>query len=590
MEASPWGRPASPRLAVLAFAATCWGAAAIAQEPTPTPPPASPPAEPAPAPAAEPAPPAVPKDRLPVPDRWRVDFPDWDRRVKGRLFNPYDLNPLKGDYPIKGTQNTFFVLTAVSDTLAEARGLPTPSDVSSENPGSEEFFGRSDSYSLIQQAIVTFDLFHGSTSYKPIDWELRFTGVGNINYLNAQERGVVKIDPTRGTDRTDRHFGIQEAFAEVKLADVSPRYDTISVRLGIQGFTSDFRGFVFSDQNLGARLFGNFANNRYQWNVVAFDHLEKDTNSGLNTLHRRNQQVGIANLYLQDFANILGYTWQFSFHYTRDRSEPLIDRNGFPVRPGLIGTPRLHEQDVYYIGWTSDGHIGRINVNHAFYQVLGHDTFDPIAGRRVDLNSQLGALELSIDKDWLRYKVSGFYQSGDADPGDDTARGFDSILDNVNFAGGPFSFFNRQSIRLTQTGVALTNRSSLLADFKSSKDEGMSEYVNPGVILANLGLHAKLTPKVTLDANANYIWFANPEALEYVLFQPNIPKAVGLDLNLGLKYRPWLNDNAVIVLGAAGFFPGDGFKAIYTSNCSQVGCGKDSKVLYQGFASLTLTY
>ena len=78
-------------------------------------------------------------------------------------------------------------------------------------------------------------------------------------------------------------------------------------------------------------------------------------------------------------------------------------------------------------------------------------------------NARMAALELSIDKDWMRYKVSGFYQSGDGDPGDGKGRGFDSIFDNVNFAGGPFSFFVHQGIRLTQTAVGLTQRGSLLA-------------------------------------------------------------------------------------------------------------------------------
>ncbi len=550
-------------------------------------------ATPAPTPAPEPQAPAsdaVPRDQLPLTDRWRIGFPDWSRRVKGGLFDPYNQNPLKGDYPIKGTQSTFFVLTGVLDLHADSQRLPVPSDVSSTRPDSEEFFGRGETFAAVGQALVTLDLFHGSTAYKPVDWELRATLAGNLNYLSTRENGIVNIDPTKGTDRTDRHGALQEAFAEVRLATVSPTFDFVSVRAGIQSFTSDFRGFVFSDQNLGARLFGNFASNRYQWNVAAFDQLEKDTNSGLNTFDRRRQQVGIANLYMQDFAGIPGYTTQLSFHWNRDRGERHLDRNGFPVRPALIGTSRDHEQDAYYLGWTSDGHIGRINVDHAFYQILGHDTFDPIAGKRVTLDGRLAALELSIDQDWLRYKVSGFYQSGDSSPDDDRASGFDSILDDVNFAGGPFSFFNRQQIRLTQTGVALVNKLSLLADFKSSKDEGMSEYVNPGIVLVNAGITAKLTPKLVLEANGSWIRFATTAPLEFVLFQPSIPYEVGWDTSLGLRYRPFLNDNVVVVLGGALFFPGSGFREIYSSNCQTVQCGASSKMLYQGFAALTLVY
>src|SRR5207249_10102107 len=62
----------------------------------------------------------------------------------------------------------------------------------------------------------------------------------------------------------------------------SPNYDFVSSRLGIQPFTSDFRGFIFSDNTLGARIFGNLGSNRDQFNLVYFRPLEKDTNSGLN--------------------------------------------------------------------------------------------------------------------------------------------------------------------------------------------------------------------------------------------------------------------------------------------------------------------
>ena len=67
--------------------------------------------------------------------------------------------------------------------------------------------------------------------------------------------------------------------------------------------------------------------------------------------------------------------------------------------------------------------------------MLGHDSFNELAGRPVGINAQMVAVELSLDKDWIRYRVSAFYASGDKDPRDGTARGFDSIFDNPNFGG-----------------------------------------------------------------------------------------------------------------------------------------------------------
>ena len=143
----------------------------------------------------------------------------------------------------------------------------------------------------------------------------------------------------------------------------------------------------------------------------------------------------IANLYRQDFFKP-GYTIQASFHYDKDDPSFQFDTNNFLVRPAPIGVVKPHAIRAYYYGLTGDGHIGRLNLTHAFYQVLGHDSLNPIAGKRTDINAQMAAVELSLDKDWIRYRTSFFYASGDKNPRDGTARGFDAIFDNPNFAGG----------------------------------------------------------------------------------------------------------------------------------------------------------
>jgi hypothetical protein len=515
---------------------------------------------------------------LPIRDRWRIGY-------QGAWYDPYNQNVLKADYPIFG-QNIFFSFTGTSDTLFEARNLPTPQGTSRAVPsGPGDFFGRGRQLFFNQNWITTFEVFRGSTAYRPRDWAVRVTPVFNINYLDVRENGIVNIDVRKGTTRFDSQVAFQELFVEKKLADVSRNFDFVSTRLGIQGFTSDFRGFIFSDNEPGARFFGTFDNNRYQWNIVYFYLLEKDTNSLLNTVFRgRHRQVVVANIYKQDFL-VQGYTAQVSFHYNLDQAgtgDPggfFYDTNGFLVRPARIGSVRPHDQQSYYLGWTGEGHIARINVSHAFYQVLGHDDFDPLAGRPVDINAQMAALELSYDIDWLRPKVSVFYGSGDSNPRDGTATGFDSILDNVNFAGAGFSFFNRQGVPLTQTGVFLTNRFSLLSDLRSSKVQGMGEYVNPGLFLLNGGLDAELTPKLKAVLNFNYLWFVRTEPLQVTLHQPNLRHAIGLDSSLGFIYRPFLNNNAQITQGFAGFKPGGGFRDVQVS-----------ETLYSAFLSATLTF
>ena len=513
---------------------------------------------------------------LPIRDRWRIGY-------VGGLLNPYSQNLLKGDYPVVG-QDIFFNFTGVSDSLFEARKLPTGQGISRERGGSAEFFGEGRQLFFNQNFVTSFELFKGSTGFKPRDWAVRVTPVFNVNYLDVQERGVVNLDVREGTTRTDNQIAFQEAFVEKRLVDISRNFDFISVRAGIQGFTSDFRGFIFSDNAPGARFFGNFDNNRYQWNVAYFNLLEKDTNSQLNSFELRHRQVVVANLYRQDFI-WQGYTAQLSFHHdrddagTQDPNGQRYDTNGFIVRPANVGDGRPHNVRSYYIGWAGDGHIGRLNLSHAFYQVFGDVTHDSIAGRPVSINAQLAAAELSYDIDWLRPKVSFFYGSGDRNPTDGTARGFDSILDNVNFAGSGFSFFGRQGLGLTQTGVNLTNRSSLLNDFRSSKTQGQAQFVNPGVIVANVGLDAELTPKLKAILNFNYLWFAATEPLQYILHRPNVRSNIGADYSLGLIYRPLLSQNIILSGGLAYFSPGGGFKD------TQEGGDR-----YSAFFSATLTF
>jgi hypothetical protein len=46
---------------------------------------------------------------------------------------------------------------------------------------------------------------------------------------------------------------VQEAFLDYHIRNVSDRYDFDSVRVGIQPFSTDFRGFLFQDNQLGVR-------------------------------------------------------------------------------------------------------------------------------------------------------------------------------------------------------------------------------------------------------------------------------------------------------------------------------------------------
>ena len=107
-------------------------------------------------------------------------------------------------------------------------------------------------FALSQNFSFSATLFHGDTAYRPVDWQIRFTPEVNVNYLKVQENGIVSPDVRAGTTRLDAHVGLQEAFVEAKIADLSSSFDFLSARAGIQTFNSDFRGFIFFDQEPGA--------------------------------------------------------------------------------------------------------------------------------------------------------------------------------------------------------------------------------------------------------------------------------------------------------------------------------------------------
>ena len=589
---------------------------------------------------------AYPTNTQPRPDRWRIGFVPWKRYTSGvteqpyetpepLLWHPYQQSVLKGDVPIMG-QDIFLNLTASTQTEVEFRRVPTASGVSAAVPGAYEFYGESEQIGIQNNLAFSVELFKGETAFKPVEWAVKLEPVFNINYLNAKETGVVSPDPrgsiggnnntappgngfvldpadidallngqigpadsfrgSQHTVRTRDYWALQQAFVDIHLRDLSDNYDFVALRAGNQPFNSDFRGFIFNDVNLAARVFGTWGNNRFQYNVAGFDLREKDTNSELNSFDDRDEEVVIANFYWQDFL-WKGYTAQWSFHANLDHGGTHYDRNGNIVRPAPIGTVREHDVNAYYLGWAGDGHIGRLNISHAFYEVIGDDSFNGLAGRPVDINAQMGALEISYDHDWMRYKASFFYASGDGNTEDGIAAGFDTILDNPNFTGGPFSYWTRQGFNLGGSLVNLKQRGSLVPNLRTSKTQGQANFVNPGVFIFGLGTEIELTPKLRTFINANYIRFVETDPIQTALLTDKVNNEVGWDLSLGLQYRPLLTDNIIISAGFGALIPGRGFKDIYQTSTDPVPgfdradrAGRVDDFLYSGLIAITFTY
>ncbi|MDB6092820.1 MAG: hypothetical protein JWM32_382 [Verrucomicrobia bacterium] len=587
----------------------------------------------------------VPAGMVPMPDRWRqAPFYPWRRYTSGDvnelpyyhakpdLWHYYRQSILKGDVPIHG-QDLFLNLTATADLVYEDRKITLPSGVSASRPGSFDFFGDSRSKVFSMNFGMQADLFRGETVFKPVEWLVRVKPVINFTRVDLRETlvspdprgnvsgggaappnnsGVVNpgdvdviLNPglktpavidTSATHRDKNYISLQEAFVEVHLKDLSENYDFMALKAGNQAFNSDFRGFIFNDTNLGIRLFGNAGNNRWQYNLAYFDLREKDTNSELNTFNQRDQRVVIANVYRQDFL-VHGYTAQASVHFNFDSGATYYDTNGSIVRPAPIGDVKSHHVNVGYLGWAGDGHVGRWNISHAMYAAFGRDDFNGIAGRPVRIRGEMAAAEISYDRDWIRYKASVFWASGDGNAKDDRATGFDSIVDNTNFVGGPFSYYVRQGFNLAGTALNLKQRFSLLPNIRTSKTEGQANFVNPGLRMAGVGADIEVTPKVRAFLNANYLTFDDVDSIQTVLLTNQVGRGFGTDLSLGVQWRPLLTDNIVFSTGFGVLLPARGFRDIYRTVQPTVPgftpAGLSSKVdnwLYSAVAAVTLTY
>lgn len=525
----------------------------------------------------------LPRETVPIQDRWRImqalgfKFP-W--------YDPYNQNHLKGDLPVlkQYGEDLFFNLGVISDTVIEGRRVFTPvSQQSGQQSGANNIFGGLSQMIFSQNIIVSLDITKGNTTFKPPEYEFKFVPVINYNYADIRESGGLNADTSKGNTRSDGFLGVQELFADIHLRNVSSRYDFDSIRVGIQPFISDFRGFLFQDTPVGVRLFGNRDNNRYQYNLAWFRRMEKDTNSGLNDIGHslRNDDIFVGNLYKQDFP-VTGFTSQVSFTYNRNRERAKeYDTNDFLVRPAILGDGRPHTYDVTYLGYTGDGHLGKWNLSTSNYLAIGRDSRNPIAQQRQDIFAGFHASELSRDFDWIRLRGNLLVASGDSNPQDGRATGFDAILENPQFAGASTSYYIRQSIPLIGGGgVAISGRNGLLPSLRSSPIQGQSNFVNPGLLLVGVGADFDITPEFRVFGNVSDLSFMNTSSIAFLRQQAAPSKHMGVDASVGFHWRPYFNQNMIINGSMGAMFLGDGLKDLY---------GKENN-LYSGLINAILTY
>ena len=425
--------------------------------------------------------------------RWRQLDAFGVQLPRGSLIDPYNQNPIKGDFPIIGDR-TFLVLDV----------LDTPAFVTSSQSGVDN--------AVNNQYFVSAEIFGGSTVFRPKDWAFKVTARG----LNA-----------RNGEDVDEGPDLNELFAQVKLADIGPYYDSASLRGGIQFFKSDFDGFVLQDFNLGALAFGEYNENRYQWNAGFVDVQEKGDAGGV-TFDDLDQDVYFVNWFWQDFIRP-GFNIVFSAHRNQDDV--------------ILG----EELDVTYLGLSSAGHWGRVEVNPTLYYAFGD--LD-VGGATVDVKAWLAGVLGAYTLDYMNFRAAIFAASGDDDPADGDAEGFDAITDNIALFGGNVGF-------VIGGGEFGTRANSFLPSFRAVGTR--SNFNNPGIMLVNGGWDAVLTPTLFFESNVNYFKFMDEDGIPVLGFDgtPVDSDALGMEVNAAFTYRVFLNENLVVKLGANLFLPDD---------------------------------
>ncbi len=194
---------------------------------------------------------------------------------------------------------------------------------------------------------------------------------------------------------------MQALFVDKHLRNVSDRFDFDSLRVGIQPFISDFRGFIFQDSPVGVRLFGTRGNNRYQYNFGVFRRIEKDANSGLNDVTRggpplRDDDFAVANLLRAGLAGArlhhAGHAHLQPEHRRRRGLHRLEQRD---PAPSSLGLGHGSDYDVGYVGLNGDGHFGRWNLTASLCGAVGTVDHGLFTNRSEDIRAGFGAFELS---------------------------------------------------------------------------------------------------------------------------------------------------------------------------------------------------
>jgi hypothetical protein len=99
--------------------------------------------------------------------------------------------------------------------------------------------------------------------------------------------------------------------------------------------------------------------------------------------------------------------------------------------------------------------------------------------------------------------------------------------------------------------------------------------------MVGAGADLDLTPELRLLGNVSWLAFENTSSLRTLRTQGRIDNEIGLDVSLGILYRPLFIENVVLRVSGAMLFPDDGFQQLFDDRSDE---------FYSVLANLVITY
>ena len=432
----------------------------------------------------------------------------------------------------------FFTLTGVSDTRGRAAHLPDPGRRPDHRAARQprHLRPRPTASCCRRPSSPALSLIKGSTAFKPPEIEYRLTLAFNVNYAQVPERRSCRSSPAKPPHRIDAFVGVQEAFVDYHLRNVSDRYDFDSIRVGIQPFPARFPRLPVPGQPAGR---APVRRPRQQPLPVQSGRLPAareghqlaaSTTSArrcATTMIVRGQPLppGPAGPRPHLAGRALIYNAQ-----PRGAARSTSTTTASRSRPALIGDLRARDYDVVYLGYNADGHIGRLNLTASAYGAFGQDrnsifTNQPGDHRQLVLRRRAVATTSTGSGCAARPSM----RRGDKQSVRQSRRPASTRSSRTRISPAPTpatGSASRSPSPAAAARSAINGRNGVLNDLRSSKERGPVQLQQSGHDPA--GRRRRLRPAAAscgCSANVNHLWFADTAVLQALRNEGSDPAA-----------------------------------------------------------------